>query len=234
MLLLSNTIEVEVSLWKKMSAALPPHTGGAVQFHAVRSRGSFSQGRKTVIVRYGNELQKRNVVTVCVNILQTSVLVYLNHLKLEKKKNVNDQISLSVLAGVQALVRVSMTEDVDHVLVRFCRTSLPLGKYVLGQLDEMYLTSGTAEKKKRARGEELVRRLADEVVLMEKSSRQGSPFHRHKQPCRPASSSTNLRRQPPRRNHRQFIVKRSASALVGDFKKQLSSSSIEVAARPNC
>jgi hypothetical protein len=29
-------------------------------------------------------------------------------------------------------------------------------------------------------------------------------------------------------------VKRSASALVGDFKKQLSSSSIEVAARPNC
>lgn len=67
---------------------------------------------------------------MCIHILQSTVLVYSNHLDLETSgsSSSKDQISLSVLAGVQALLRVSMTEDVDHVLIRFvslCRHQNP-------------------------------------------------------------------------------------------------------------
>ena len=220
MLLLSNTIEVESLLWKNISATLccDQHDDGAgrVKFHAIRSRGSSSQGGKivSVIVRYGNELQKSNVARMCIHILQSTVLVYSNHLDLETSgsSSSKDQISLSVLAGVQALLRVSMTEDVDHVLIRLCRASLIMGKYVVRQLDQMYSMYSTTGREKNARGKDLLRQLSDEVALMEKNDDEDPQLHAQHKPCRPASGM-NRRSQLPRRKYHQLMVKRSASVL---------------------
>lgn len=220
MLLLSNTIEVESLLWKNISATLccDQHDDGAgrVKFHAIRSRGSSSHGGKivSVIVRYGNELQKSNVARMCIHILQSTVLVYSNHLDLETSgsSSSKDQISLSVLAGVQALLRVSMTEDVDHVLIRLCRASLIMGKYVVRQLDQMYSMYSTTGREKNARGKDLLRQLSDEVALMEKNDDEDPQLHAQHKPCRPASGM-NRRSQLPRRKYHQLMVKRSASVL---------------------
>jgi hypothetical protein len=221
MLLLSNTIEVESLLWKKMSATLccDQHDGGGagrIKFYPIRSRGSSSQGRKivSVIVRYGNELQKSNVTRMCIHILQSTVLVYSNHLDLETSgsSSSKDQISLSVLAGLQALLRVSMTEDVDHVLIRLCRASLIMGKYVVRQLDQMCSMYSTTGREKNARGKDLLRQLSYEVALMEKNVDEDPQLHAQHKPCRPASGM-NRRSQLPRRKYRQLMVKRSASAL---------------------
>ena len=208
-LLLANTINVSFHFWQIFSKAMqqiPATRTGSLTFHGMGSsnKNSSFNGHKTVsvIVRYGNVKQENMIQRILLNTIQNSILIWYKNedFSIIQDHNGLQQISLSVLAGIQALIRASLSDnagDVDVTLLKLCRVSTRLTKYVQQQFLSM-------PKKQCQIKKGLINRLTELINTEQKTMMESQ----QRVPCRPSSQ---LQHHPPRFVRR----KRPSTAKVG-------------------
>lgn len=166
LLLLSDTIELDHAAWKQIKHAVrPQQQSNTLQFSAI------SKGK--MIVRYGNSKQYDMVQLLLLKSLETSILFYMNKIDFSRhQKNSGNsssggdsRISLSVLAGIQALVRAAVCGKVSRgaelVLCRISKTSVDAGNHIIHQLQNIpdaQMSKDSANKK-----QQLIHLLVDEM-----------------------------------------------------------------------
>ena len=213
-LLLSHSLQVDYTVWKHIKDQLNKSNRISFDLLASGSRGSTVHGRKTVavLVRYRNQKQHDMCGRLLLKILETTVLMYFNSREnvsssSERRSN-GSSMSLSVLAGVQALVRASVYDEVnrgaDVVLIRLARTSLGLATQIVHQLQE--IPDSTDNLKRKQRKHALMHRLAEEIEDKAVSRRQLC------MPSRPASRSHHRPRSKFGGLQRELLAKRPLTA----------------------
>ena len=215
-LLLAATIEVSTRMWSRFSQAVKnniPKLSCHPTFNIVGKNCNSSVSRcnstTTLIVRYASTKQRALCSRIFIRSLETTISVFINHVNFTSTcnnlpkggNNGKQRISLSVLAGVQALIRSSVSDDnrdVDVVLLRLALRSQKLTEYLLSQL---------ATSKKN----DLISRLkeisgsGDAIVSLNKSTTCSRFYHVPRRPKLPA---------PPRRSQlrQRFTRKRPSTA----------------------
>lgn len=196
-LLLSNSIEVDYELWKKIKNQVTKNQKDehAIHFNAI------SKGNQviSIFIRYGNTKQSNMINSLLLKALEVSILMYMNKIDFSNGFSGNSgstvsnissvrnggSITLSVLTGVQALLRASVNDHkqskgAEIVLLRLARFSKSLAHHILKQLQEIHYEKGDPNFKRK---KDLIQILVEEVQEMEDG--EISLCRQQYIPCRP-------------------------------------------------